>query len=184
MASGRGSTAGGWGAVASGENASAFGSNSLASGTNSLALGSGARATAENSVALGAGSIADQPNTVSVGRPGAERRITNVAPGILPTDAVNLGQLNTAIAGVRFDLAKVERNANGGVAMALAATTVDLYLEPGEFGLVGGVGNYRGTTGFSLKAEGRVSDRMSVGVTAGWSEGGNVGVAGGFGIKF
>ena len=54
------------------------------------------QAGATNSVALGQGSIASAPNTVSVGAPGAERKITNVAPGdISPTstDAVNGSQV-------------------------------------------------------------------------------------------
>lgn len=40
-------------------------------------------------MAIGAGSVTTAPNTVSVGAPGAERRITNVATPINPTDAVN-----------------------------------------------------------------------------------------------
>ena len=50
-------------------------------------------------VALGQGSIANLPNTVSVGAPGAERRITNVAAGVNPTDAVNVSQLSAALGG-------------------------------------------------------------------------------------
>ena len=46
-------------------------------------------------MALGSFSVADQPQTVSVGAPGFERRITNVAPGVVGTDAVNLNQLNS-----------------------------------------------------------------------------------------
>lgn len=50
--------------------------------------------TAGGGVALGAGAelIA---NAVSVGGSGTERRIRHVAPGVAPTDAVNLGQLQT-----------------------------------------------------------------------------------------
>jgi len=50
-------------------------------------------ANTSNAVALGSGSVANQSNTVSVGAPGAERRITNVAAGVKPTDAVNVSQL-------------------------------------------------------------------------------------------
>ena len=74
----------------------------------------GASATGDRSIALGSGSVADQADTVSVGRPGAERRIVNVAAGAVvsgSTDAVNGGQLfgtATQLAGVfgggaRFD---------------------------------------------------------------------------------
>jgi len=82
----------------------------------SIALGAGSSASAANSVALGADAIASRgpqsnyiafglPGTansageVSVGAPGAERQITNVAPGSNPTDAVNLAQLQ-AVAGL------------------------------------------------------------------------------------
>lgn len=43
-------------------------------------------------VALGAGSTL-QDNAVSVGSVNAQRRVTHVADGVNPTDAVNLGQL-------------------------------------------------------------------------------------------
>ena len=46
-----------------------------------------------SSVAIGAGSVASAPNTVSFGSPGAERRLTNIAPGISPTDAATWGQV-------------------------------------------------------------------------------------------
>ena len=72
----------------------------------SVALGSNADASAANSVALGAASVADRGallgvsvGEVSVGSPGSERQITNVAPGTENTDAVNLAQLNAAVAG-------------------------------------------------------------------------------------
>lgn len=85
-----------------------------ATGRDSVAIGYGASATADRSVALGSGSVADQADTVSVGRPGAERRLVNVAAGAVvsgSTDAVNGGQLfgtATQLAGVfgggaRFD---------------------------------------------------------------------------------
>ena len=56
-------------------------------------------------MALGANSVANAPNTVSVGSPGAERRITNVAPGILGTDAVNVNQLQSAQTEARRGIA-------------------------------------------------------------------------------
>lgn len=89
-----------------------------------MALGSLARATAANSVALGAVSVADQANTVSVGAVGSERRIVNVAAGTAGTDAVNLSQLNAAIAraggGGR---AGAQTTANTALANAATAQT-------------------------------------------------------------
>lgn len=62
-----------------------------------VALGSNASA-GTNAVALGSDSVAAD-NTVSVGSAGNERRITNVATGVSPTDAVNVQQLQDAIMG-------------------------------------------------------------------------------------
>jgi len=72
--------------------------DSSAVGTDAVAIGGSAIATADNSVALGANSLADRANTVSVGASGSERQIINVAAGTQNTDAVNVAQMNTAIA--------------------------------------------------------------------------------------
>lgn len=60
---------------------------------SSVALGSGAIANYENSVAIGANTQTAEANTVAVGG----RRITQVAAGVNPLDAVNVQQLNTAM---------------------------------------------------------------------------------------
>jgi autotransporter adhesin len=62
------------------------------------AIGAYSTASGTNSVALGQLSVADQDNTVSVGSATSQRRITNVAAGVDPTDAVNLSQLQAATA--------------------------------------------------------------------------------------
>ncbi len=46
----------------------------------------------------GRGSVEDQANSVSIGSSGFERRITNPAQGTAATDAINLAQLNAAVA--------------------------------------------------------------------------------------
>ncbi|MFM0061216.1 ESPR-type extended signal peptide-containing protein, partial [Paraburkholderia phytofirmans] len=74
--------------------------DSSAMGTDSVAIGGLASASANNSVALGSKSVADRVNAVSVGASGSERQITNVAAGTANTDAVNLAQMNAAIATV------------------------------------------------------------------------------------
>jgi autotransporter adhesin len=83
-------------------NSIAMGSNSFVDtpGVNSMALGANSSVTAANSVALGYNSVADRANSVSVGSAGAERQIVNVAQGTANTDAVNVQQLNNAIAAV------------------------------------------------------------------------------------
>ncbi len=80
--------------VASGVQSTAGGDGAIASGPASTAIGYKANASGANSVAIGANSSdGGQSNVVSVGSPGAERRITNVAPGVKGTDAVNVNQL-------------------------------------------------------------------------------------------
>ncbi|WP_407148556.1 beta strand repeat-containing protein [Bradyrhizobium sp. ORS 86] len=109
--------------VASGANAISMGNGSAASADNSVAIGAGAKATQANSLALGANAtttanLSDAAYTpvvgksvagvatgeVSVGSSGAERRITNVAAGAAPTDAVNVSQLQAlASSTIHYD---------------------------------------------------------------------------------
>ena len=141
LASFKGSVAIGNQARAIADPATAVGDNSLASGNNSVAIGASAQATASRSVAVGAFSVADQPNTVSVGSAEAERRITNVAPGINPTDAVNLSQLQD-----------ISRTAYSGVAMSFAMSgAVMPNLEPGEKAIGVGLGTYKGYSAVALQ---------------------------------
>ncbi|MCA8258549.1 adhesin, partial [Burkholderia sp. AU31624] len=93
-------TALGVGASAVGVNSIALGVNGTASGMGSVAIGEVARASADGAVALGTGSVADRANSVSVGAANAQRQIVNVAAGTQDSDAVNLGQLNAAVANV------------------------------------------------------------------------------------
>jgi trimeric autotransporter adhesin len=87
-------------AFVSGDQSMALGASSSVTGTNTVALGNGIKAAGNNSVVLGAGSDGSLSNVVSVGAKGSERRIVNVAAGTTTTDAVNVGQLNAAIATV------------------------------------------------------------------------------------
>ena len=137
-ASGNNSSALGANSTASGNNSSALGANSTARGTNSVAVGAGASAlgnnstaiganafvavSGNNSVALGQGSIAARPNTVSVGAPGQERQITNVAAGIAPTDAANVGQLNALQNQITGNLSEARRGIAATSALAYVPT--------------------------------------------------------------
>jgi autotransporter adhesin len=82
--------------MATGDQAAVIDDNTTAVGNGAFAIGAWVQATAEIPVALGAQSMADRANTVSVGSAGLERQITNVANGTQATDAVNLGQLQSA----------------------------------------------------------------------------------------
>ncbi len=95
----------------------AIGADSQVTAVNSVAIGQGATATRGAQLQYTALSIAgpvDSAGEFSVGAPGAERQITNVAPGSAPTDAVNVAQLQGAvdrIDDVETDVAALEDGA-------------------------------------------------------------------------
>uniref|UniRef100_UPI0025B66753 ESPR-type extended signal peptide-containing protein n=1 Tax=Burkholderia diffusa TaxID=488732 RepID=UPI0025B66753 len=120
VAIGGSATASGQNAIALGTIASATGSETLVAGVGALAdawgavaLGRGAATTAVNAVALGTYSVADRVNTVSVGNATTQRQITNLAAGTEDTDAVNLAQLNAAIANTGSDSPYFKANGAG-----------------------------------------------------------------------
>ncbi|MFM0289245.1 YadA family autotransporter adhesin [Paraburkholderia megapolitana] len=172
-----GSVAIGYQAQAIADPATAIGSNSLASGNNSVAVGAGAQATAENAVALGSNSVANEANTVSVGSPGNERRITNVAPGINPTDAVNVSQLQ----GVQGNVNDVARRAYSGVAAATALAMIP-EVDAGKTLSVGfGSGNYQGYSAVAFGFTARIAENIKV---KGGVSGGSAGTAFGVGAAY
>jgi autotransporter adhesin len=139
-ASGPSSTALGSYAQAAGALGTAVGSNASASGTWSTAVGYAATATGTNSVAIGTGSVANRANSVSVGSATQQRQITNVAPGTMGTDAVNVNQLNAATAGI---VNQANQHADQVAAMA-AATSMTPQFGPKGYALtaaVAGVGS-------------------------------------------
>lgn len=145
-------------AQAADSSATAAGTNALAAGSNSVALGAGAAATAANSVALGANSVASEANTVSVGSPGNERRITNVAPGMNPTDAVNLSQLGA----VQSNVNQVARMAYSGIAGAAALTMIP-EVDPGKTLSVGiGTAGYQGYQAMAVGFSARITNNLKV----------------------
>ena len=90
----------------------------MASGQSAIAIGTGAQATHDNSVAIGTNSVSAGENTISVGSWSIQRQIKYVAAGTSDTDAVNLKQLNDAIAG-----AGSGSNYSAGTAALLTAGT-------------------------------------------------------------
>jgi autotransporter adhesin len=178
-------------------NAVAIGSNANigANASGSTAIGSGATVNAgvTNAVALVQGSVASASNTVSVGAAGAERRVTNVAPAVNGTDAVNLDQLNAALAGISDNslaaskaytdeqIGKLRKEAFIGIAQAAALVPMTPS-SSGETTLNVGVASYGGyiaaglavahqigrqtilNGGVGLANEGRSLVRVGVGV--------------------
>jgi autotransporter adhesin len=133
-----------------------------ATGNSAIAIGGGAQASGDNSVAIGSGSVADEANTVSVGSQGNERRITNVANGTAPTDAVNLGQMQSAIGDTA-------RAAYSGVAAATALTMIP-EVDPGKTLAVGVAGGtYKGYQAAAVGASARITQNLKIKVGAGVS---------------
>ena len=87
---------------ADGEGAVSIGFNNSAEAAGSVAIGNGAHVyeSGTNSVALGQWSQASDDKVVSVGNDWLKRRITNVAAGTDPTDAVNVQQLTDRTANM------------------------------------------------------------------------------------
>ena len=97
------------------------------------------------------------------------------------TDAVNLNQLTTMFNTAQDDISR----ANGGVAMALGAATVQLPLEVGEMGVVGSAGLFRGQTAFNFKYQMRPTEDIVFGVGVGvTTRDGNIGASAGVGYKW
>jgi len=207
LASGRGATAAGDNATAIGgkskataAHSTAIGANSQAQAPNSTALGDGATVLsgATGAVAIGANSTATEPNTVSFGNDGSngqpafQRRLTNVAPGQLPTDAVNMSQL-TAFQGdvtnnfTRIDAAinKLGTRLDSVGAMTAAMGQAQLRLSPQEnrSEIAMGIGAYRGHGAFAMNY-GYTSRRGDRGIQAGFAMSDRADVMGGAGVVF
>jgi autotransporter adhesin len=151
-------TAVGANSLASGNNAATFGASSSATGTNSVALGFSSTAAGANSVALGSGSIASEDNTVSVGSAGNERRITNVAAGVNPTDAVNMSQLQSVQSSVNH----TARTAYAGIAGAVALTMIPEVDPDKTFAMGVGTGGYQGSQAMAIGFSARITKNVKV----------------------
>ena len=131
------------------------------------------------------------PSVVSLTSDGLNNggnKITNVAPGHAPTDAVNMSQLqgigNSQAAAINQVAAEVERV--GAHAAAMAALKPIQYdpLEPTQF--MAGVGNYRGQTAAAIGLAHYTNDNtmFNVGVSVGGNHNMvNAGVTHKFGIS-
>ncbi|TAJ58435.1 YadA-like family protein, partial [Variovorax sp.] len=101
-------------------------------------------------------------NSVSVGNQatGLARTITNVAPGVLPGDAVNLGQMQQAVATATNE---VRSFAAQGIASALAMPGIPM-LSPGQRWVGAAVGNYAGASALGVAFGYQVSERLNLGL--------------------
>ena len=159
--------AGGFGAFAAARGSVALGTGAVATGAGSLAVGSGAVAVSANSVAVGAGSVASRgaiagyygagmavrsssAGEVSFGSIGSERQLTNVAPGIAGTDAVNVAQLGSFAAATDRRIRVLQADSRAGSALALASSQLRYDDKPGKLSIGFGTGVFQGTLGMAL----------------------------------
>ena len=80
----------------------------------------------------------------------ASRTISNVAPGVRATDAVNVAQLNTAVNNVFRQVHSVEKDAQAGIAMAIATAGLPQAYLPGKSMMAISGGTYRGQSGYAF----------------------------------
>jgi trimeric autotransporter adhesin len=191
-ASGSNSFAAGGGASASGNDSTALGDRAQASGAGSVSLGSQANAAANNSVALGANAVANRDNTVSVGAAGGERQVVNVAAGVQGTDAVNVNQLNAAVAntnqqisGLQGQINNVAKGANAGTAAAMAVAGLPQPTQAGKTMVAVAGARYGGQSGAAFGASYVTqNNRFVVKLSGNTSTNGNVGVVAGAGFQW
>ncbi|TES61138.1 hypothetical protein E2P84_43770 [Burkholderia cepacia] len=152
VATGADATAIGSNAVATGDRSVALGVGAVAQGTGSIAVGSGASTTGANAVALGAGSVADRDDSVSIGNSatGTTRTLANVSAGTAPTDAVNVQQLNDSVTNLSNRIEHDRRDANGGIAAAVAIASLPQAPAPGKSMVAIGGGTYGGQSAMAL----------------------------------
>ncbi|AXR98944.1 YadA-like family protein [Moraxella bovoculi] len=122
-------------------------------------------------------------NTISLTAQGLNnggQRITNVAPGVDMTDAVNVGQLMGATNQLAGRIDDVANQSNAGVSSAMAMAALPQAYIPGKSMLTGGIASYNGegavAVGFSkLSDNGRWVLKVSGSADTKGKAGGSVG---------
>lgn len=102
---------------------------------------------------------------------GAPTRITNVAPGINNTDAVNYGQLRGAVNNINNRINKVDKDLRAGVAGAAAMAFIQRPNEAGKSIVSVGAAGYRGESalavGYARNADNnKISIKLGVGLNS------------------
>jgi YadA-like protein/trimeric autotransporter adhesin len=164
-----------------GTNNVAIGTAAFATGANSSALGNGAKATFDNSTAIGNGATATRANQQMFGTASNTYTMAGInttasrAAQAGPTSIVtsdNAGNLATRsladlglasqsdISALNGRINDVNREARGGIALALAASGLQFDTRPGKVSLSGGYGNFKGQSGFAVGLGYAVSESM------------------------
>ncbi|EIZ7192547.1 hypothetical protein MOS72_005040, partial [Salmonella enterica] len=133
------STAVGQQAKAYADNSTAVGQNTLASKTGSTAIGINAKSINVNSVALGTDSVTDHDDQVSIGQKITDattgavsyitRTLSNLTDGTDAHDAVNKGQLDSAIAGISGGVSAEEAQKMADTAQNNAVTEANTHTD-------------------------------------------------------
>jgi autotransporter adhesin len=168
----------------------ALGSNSTATANNSVALGAGSTASRGAQTSYKdpiSGSTASSVGEVSVGSAGADRQITNVAPGSAPTDAANVAQVQAAIsqADAYTDtmFGKASRQTWSVAATAQALANLPQAPNPGQSMIGMSIGTSHGEMGMAMGGSYYMPDN-SVIMKASASYSAEGGMSGGMGVGF
>ncbi|RYG11748.1 MAG: hypothetical protein EON92_09840 [Burkholderiales bacterium] len=120
--------------------------------------------------------------------------ISGVANGMAASDAVNVGQLNTAVSNVVVPMATAQaatnaqvqnqlsdnrRVASTGTAMAMAAASIPALEQGKNFGVGVGGGTYDSRGAFAIGLAARVNQALQVKLNVGTGNGGKVGAGAG-----
>jgi len=123
--------------------------------------------------------VATLSNTVSFGTPGNERRLTNVAAGVNPTDAVNVGQLSSFNANFQSQISSLQGQvganlieARRGIAAAVATASAPMPSAPGKTTWQVRGSAFQGQGGFGFGFAHRLHTGMPLSIVGGYGNGG------------
>ena len=94
-------------------------------------------------------SIVNGPSITTAGIDAGGQRVTNVAAGVAPTDAVNVSQLNTGIGNLHSSINRVDKRASGGIASAMAMSALPQESLPGKTMIALAGSGYGGQAGYA-----------------------------------
>jgi trimeric autotransporter adhesin len=128
------------------------------------------------------------PNTVSFGSAGNERRLTNIAAGIAPTDAVNVGQFTSVAAGLQSQISGVQSQIDGlsrtvdandvrarrGIAATAAMTNPGMPSAPGKTAWALNTAYFAGETGVGFGVNHRLNTSIPLYISGGYANGGGI----------
>ncbi|MBB3905489.1 beta strand repeat-containing protein [Methylobacterium brachythecii] len=146
-------------------------------------------AASANSVQYSTNPDGTRSNTLALlgGTAGAPVTVSNVAAGVAPTDAVNVGQLQSALSNQYNNLAQIteyqfrsaKMAAYAGTSIALATAGIRFDDRPGKISLGIGASGYHGSAGLAIGLGGTSEDgKWRINVSAGFSPNNQKGAAG------